>query len=67
MLSKDVLETLKLEFEPSRVEHKHSVLFEPLTRGSYRLSQGLYRTEAEQDEFINTCLALPIPGVSSKC
>jgi hypothetical protein len=67
MLSKEVLETLKLEFEPSRVERKYSVLFEPLTRGSYRLSKGLYRTEAEQDEYINNCLALPIPGVNNRC
>jgi hypothetical protein len=63
MLSEKVLDTLKLEFEPARVERSSSVLFEPLTRGSFRLSKGLYRTEAEQDEFINDCLALPIPGV----
>jgi hypothetical protein len=67
MLSKDILEMLKLEFEPARVERSSSVLFEHLTRGSYRLSQSLYRTEAEQDEYINNCLALPIPGVINKC
>jgi hypothetical protein len=67
MLSKEILETLKLEFEPARVERYSSVLFEPLTRGSYRLSKSLYRTEAEQDEFIDNCMALPIPGVNSKC
>jgi len=67
MLSKDVLETLKLEFEPAKVERNSSVLFEPLARGSYRLSNSLYRTDAEQDEFFDKCLALPIPGVSNKC
>jgi hypothetical protein len=63
MLSKDVLETLKLEFEPAIVERNSSVLFEHLARGSYRLSKSLYRTETEQDEFIDKCLALPIPGL----
>jgi hypothetical protein len=67
MLSKDVLKMLKLEFEPASVERNSSVLFESLTRGSYRLSKSLYRTEAEQDEFINNGLALPIPGINNKC
>lgn len=63
MLSKDVLDKLKLEHEPAKIERSSSSLFESLTRGSYRLSEGLYRTEAEQDRFINDCLNLPIPGV----
>jgi len=63
MLSKKVLETLKREFEPARIEHSSSVSFEPLVRGSFRLSKGLYRTEAEQNKFIEDCLALPIPGI----
>lgn len=67
MLSEYILETLKREFEPSRVERKSSTLFEPLIRGSRRLSNGLYRTEEEQDEYINDCLALPIPGISNRC
>jgi hypothetical protein len=63
MLSKNVLKMLKHEFEPARVEHSSSAFFEPLIRGSYRLSKGLYRTEAEQDKFICEGLALPIPGI----
>ena len=63
MLPRAVLETLKMEFEPARVERSSFVLFEDLARGSYRLRHSLYRTEDEQNEFIREGLAAPIPGV----
>ena len=53
---------LGTDYSKSKVDRGEAELYPLLQRGSARLVNDLYRTEDEQDKFINDGLALRLPG-----
>ena len=53
---------LGTDYSKSKVDRSEAELYPLLQRGSARLVNDLYRTEDEQEKFINDGLALRLPG-----
>jgi hypothetical protein len=53
---------LGTDYSKERVSRSEAELYPLLQRGSARLINDLYRTENEQDKFINDGVALRLPG-----
>lgn len=54
---------LEKDFSTERVSHASAEKFSIMQRGSIRLGKSLFRTEAEQEAFIQAGLAIQLPGV----
>jgi uncharacterized protein YfaP (DUF2135 family) len=66
MLTTEERTVLHRDYPVSKVNRADADRFSSLLRGSVRLVRGLYRTEDEQEAFINAGLAIRIPGVRNR-
>lgn len=56
------LETLEKDYSSGEVSREAAEKFPLVGRGSVRLVRGLYRTESEQQTYVDAGLALRLPG-----
>ena len=59
-------EVLEKDYSESEVNREQAKRYAVIQRGSVRLVRGLYRTEAEQREFIDKGLSICLPGQRQK-
>lgn len=55
-------QVLDQDYSRAEVNREHAKRYGRVQRGSVRLVRGMYRTEAEQREFIQRGLSLRLPG-----
>jgi len=60
-------EVVDRDFDNSPVERSVIDKYGKIHRGSVRMIRGLFRTEAEQDQFIKRGLKAKLPGSHKRC